>query len=231
MPKVFLVSVLLCFAFCSLKAQNPGYLKKDSTFRKEPKAKNPGYLRKDSALSKSPKIDTLKPAYVNLGKIAGKRAVFRALVLPGWGQLGNGVTVYRLIKVGALYTGATLLTLSYIDNNKLYHKYLEEQQLRFDANTTKPPKPLDPTRPLARASDQGLASAKDTYRRNLDVIIFSMVALYGVQVIEAFVDARLMYFDVGDNLALKFSPTMINNSMMYGYNNSYTPGVKVTIRF
>ena len=202
MPKILLVSVLLFFAFSSVKAQNPGYLKKDSV------------------LSKSPKIDTIKPAYINLGKIAGKKAVFRALVLPGWGQLGNGITVYRLIKVGALYTGATLLTLSYMDNNKQYHRYLAELQYRDEKKNHVPPLPLDPTRPLANATDQGLTSAKDTYRRNLDVIIFSMVALYGVQVIEAFVDARLMHFDVGDNLTLRVTPTLINNGIMYGYNNS-----------
>ncbi|HWW37990.1 DUF5683 domain-containing protein [Pedobacter sp.] len=207
MPKILLLSALFCLAFFSVKAQQP-------------------YLKKDSTLSKSPQIDTIKPAYVNKGKIAGRKAVFRALVAPGWGQLGNGVTVYRLVKVGALYTGATLLTLSYMSNNKQYQRYLKELQYRFDHNDQPNPDSDIPK----NVSTSQLTIAKDTYRRNKEVIIFSFVALYAVQAIEAYVDARLMYFDVGDDLAIRFSPTLINNGAVYGYN-PYTPGLKVSFRF
>nr|WP_199081569.1 DUF5683 domain-containing protein [Pedobacter sp. ASV19] len=210
MPKILLLSALLCFAFFSVKAQQP-------------------YLKKDSILSKAPQIDTIKPAYVNKGKIAARKAVFRALVAPGWGQLGNGVTVYRLVKVGALYTGATLLTLSYMSNNKQYHRYLTELQDR-QHNIEQGKPEINPNSELARYPTPQLTVAKDTYRRNKEVIIFSFVALYAVQAIEAYVDARLMYFDVGDDLAIRFSPTLINNGTMYGYN-PYTPGLKVSFRF
>lgn len=208
MPKTLLLSVLWCCVFFSVKAQQPGYLKKDST------------------LSKSSRIDTIKPAYVNKGKIAGRKAVFRGLLIPGWGQLGNGITVYRLVKVGGLYTGATLLTLSFMSNNKQYHRYLTELQYRDNHNGQPDPNGDVP----ANVSSQSLSNAIDTYRRNKDVIIFSFVALYAVQAIEAYVDARLMYFDVGDDLAIKFSPTLMNNGPMYGYN-VYTPGLKVSLRF
>ncbi|WP_316836257.1 DUF5683 domain-containing protein [Pedobacter nutrimenti] len=207
MPKILLLSALLCLAFFSVKAQQP-------------------YLKKDSTLSKSPQIDTIKPVYVNKGKIAGRKAVFRALVVPGWGQLGNGVTVYRLVKVGALYTGATLLTLSYMSNNKQYQRYLKELQYRFDHNDQPNPDSDIPK----NVSTSQLTIAKDTYRRNKEVIIFSFVALYAVQAIEAYVDARLMYFDVGDDLAIRFSPTLISKDAVYGYN-PYTPGLKVSFRF
>jgi len=61
------------------------------------------------------------------------------------------------------------------------------------------------------------------------VVIFSLVGVYAINVIDAYVDARLKYFDVGDNLAIKVSPSMINSNTMYGYN-SFTPALKIAFR-
>ena len=201
------VSVVLLFAVFSANAQNPIDLKKDS------------------AAAKTAKIDTLKPVYVNPGKIAGRRAAIRSAILPGMGQIGNGVTVYRIAKVAAIYTGATLLTLSYMDNNKEYHRYLTELQYRIEHNNESPP-----GSDLANYQTDRLTIAKDTFARNKWVIIFSYGALYAVNIIEAYVDARLKYFDVGDDLSLKFSPSFNAGAhTMYGYN-AIAPGFKVTLR-
>jgi len=207
MPKITWLSVILIFAVFSAKAQNPIDLKKDS------------------AAVKPAKIDTLKPVYVNLGKIAGRRAAIRSAILPGMGQIGNGVTVYRIAKVAAIYTGATLLTLSYMDNNKQYHRYLKELQDR-DTNGGKPLPDSD----LFPYPTDRLIIAKDTFARNKWIIIFSYGALYAVNIIEAYVDARLKYFDVGNDLALKFSPSLNSGEhTMYGYNR-IAPGLKVTLK-
>ena len=98
MSKCLSVVVFLFFATLVVKAQEPIELKKDST---------------------KAKVDTLKrPAYINPGKVAGRRAAIRSAILPGMGQIGNGVTVYRIAKVAAIYTGGTLLALSYMDKTK-----------------------------------------------------------------------------------------------------------------
>ena len=205
MSKCLSVVVFLFFATLVVKAQEPIELKKDST---------------------KAKVDTLKrPAYINPGKVAGRRAAIRSAILPGMGQIGNGVTVYRIAKVAAIYTGGTLLALSYMDNNKEYHRYLEELQYRVINGEPKPGSDLEiyPT--------EGLIRAKDTYGRNRWVIIFSFGALYAVNIIEAYVDARLKYFDVGDDLSLKISPSLnMNSGPMYGYAAA-APGVKLTLRF
>lgn len=201
------VSIILFFAVISAKAQDPIDLKKDS------------------AAAKTAKIDTLKPVYVNPGKIAGRRAAIRSAILPGMGQIGNGVTVYRIAKVAAIYTGATLLTLSYIDNNKQYHRYLKELQYRAE-NNDQP----DPNGGFPNNATDRLIIAKDTFARNKWVIIFSYGALYAVNIIEAYVDARLKHFDVGDDLSLKFSPSFNTGAhTMYGYH-AIAPGLKITLR-
>lgn len=209
MSKIFLLSVLLFLSSFGAKSQEVLVNKKDSTTL-QPVAK---------------KVDTLKPKYVNPGKIAGRQAMLRSAMLPGLGQIRNGFTFYRGLKVAGIYTGATLLTLSYIDNNKSYHEVLDELNFRL-AN------PGQRRNQLYRSvEEQGMVSAKDLFKRNKQIIIFSFAGLYLLNVVEAYIDARLKYFDVGD-VAVKFSPTVINmnTNTMYGLNTP-APGFKVTLSF
>jgi hypothetical protein len=207
MIKIFSVTVFLWLAAFAAKAQQPITIKKDSTGK--------------SAAT----VDTLKSktAYVNVGKIAAHKAIIRSLIIPGWGQYSNGLNIYRGLKIAAIYTGATLLTLSFIDNNKQYHIYLKELTDR-QANGNRPVIGS----PYFQIQDNtGIIAAKDTFRRNKEVIILSMIGLYGIQVIEAYVDARLKYFDISNNLAI--SPTMINSNSMLGYNAN-VPGIRFTLQ-
>ena len=52
---------------------------------------------------------------------------------------------------------------------------------------------------------------KDKYRKWRDMSIFSLVAVYALSVIDAYVDASLSEFDISKDLSLKVSPTVINN--------------------
>lgn len=183
-----------------------------------------GFTVKGDTLTRTPApADTAK--YVNPGRVAGRKAIFRSAVLPGWGQYGNGLNIYRGIKIAAIYAGGTVLVMSYMDNNRQYKVYLKELQYRLENNDAP-----DPDGSLQRYSTDGLRAAKDIYRRNREVVIFSIGALYAVNIIEAYVDARLKYFDIGNNLALKISPTVIGSGSMYGYNNTFTPALKLAIR-
>ncbi|MGY4386349.1 hypothetical protein ACVWYN_003402 [Pedobacter sp. UYP24] len=180
---------------------------------------------RDSAFldsSRTKRTDTLKPKYVNLGKIAARRAAISSALLPGLGQIRNGVTVYRLAKVAGIYTGITLLTLSYMSNDKSYKIYLDELQFRSKNKGVSPLGSIYTTFP-----QEGLIAAKDIARRNREVVIFSLGGLYLMNIVEAYVDARLKYFDVGD-VAFKVSPGIINGGSLYG-NNSIAPGLKITL--
>jgi hypothetical protein len=207
MYKAVLVTITLWLASLGVRAQQPITIKKDSTGR--------SVARVDTLGSKS--------TYVNVGKIAARKAIIRSLIIPGWGQYSNGLNLYRGVKIAAIYTGATLLTLSFMDNNKQYHIYLKELTDR-QANGNRP---VIGSPYFSITDNTGIITAKDTYRRNKEIIIFSMIGLYGIQVIEAYVDARLKYFDIGNDLA--FSPTVITSNPMYGYNVN-VPGIKLTLK-
>lgn len=210
MYKVLLLSVCLFFAHLTAKAQEKLTSKKDSTKL----LPNPVSSAKDS----------IKP-YVNQGKIAGRRAAIRSAMLPGLGQIRNGFNVYRGIKVAGIYTGATLLTLAYIDNSKQYDIFIGELEYRAQNNGAS-----KPGSPYANSPVDRLISAKDIYRRNKQVIIFSYAGLYLLNIVEAYIDARLANFDVGDVAKIKIRPDLMNSNPMYGFN-SFAPGMKIAISF
>lgn len=188
------------------------------------KAQDPITIKGDSTGAKVARVDTLKSNYVNVGKVAARRAIIRSAIIPGWGQFGNGLNVYRGIKIAAIYTGATLLTMSYIDNNNKYNEFLAELRDR-QANGGR----SVVGSPYFDVQTAGLTAAKDTFRRNREVVIFSMIGLYGIQVVEAYVDARLKYFDVGDDLAIRIKPSVISSGTMLGYQ-SFVPAIKVSFK-
>ena len=221
--RAFLLSVVLCFAFTLVKAQIPTTPVRPDT---------------------TAKLDTLAPAkYVNQGRIAGKKAVYRSLIFPGLGQLYNyglvvddvkagrtqgkrvGQKLYLIGKIGAIYAGGTMLVMSYIDNNNNYNRFLRELQYR-QLNNNQP----DPDNGLTQYPDaNALTVAKNIYKRNREVVIISLVGLYGLNVLDAYVTARLKYFNVDETLSFKISPTTINSNTMFGFNN-VTPALKLTLR-
>ncbi|WP_113661898.1 DUF5683 domain-containing protein [Pedobacter nanyangensis] len=221
--RAFLLSVVLCFVFALANAQNPVNPAKQDT---------------------TAKLDTIAPPkYVNQGKIAGKKAVYRSLIFPGLGQLYNyglvvddvkngrtegkkiGQKIYLLGKIGAIYAGGTMLVMSYIDNNNNYKRFLRELQYR-QANGGAP----DPNNGLTQYPNvDALTTAKNIYRRNREVVIISLVGLYGLNVLDAYVTARLKYFNVDETLSIKVSPSIINTNTMYGLNN-IAPALKLTLR-
>lgn len=52
---------------------------------------------------------------------------------------------------------------------------------------------------------------KDRYRRWRDMSVFVMIGIYGLSVVDAYVDASLSQFDISPNLSLRVSPTVITN--------------------
>jgi len=204
MYKILLLSVCLFFAAFAAEAQEILTGKKDST--------------KVSPVT----ADSVKP-YVNVGKIAGRRAAIRSAMLPGLGQIRNGFNLYRGLKVAGIYTGAALLTISYIDNTKQYNTFVEILEARTNGTE-------DPSNPYADSPTERLIQAKDIYRRNRQVIIFSYVGLYLLNIVEAYIDARLANFDVGDVTRIKVRPDLINSNQLYGFN-SFTPGLKIAVSF
>ena len=186
--------------------------------------------------------DSMKAKYVNPGKVAGRKAVFRSMIIPGWGQLyniqllndGYGTRagksqffqkLYTGGKIAAIYGGITVLTMSYIESSKQYNLALTELQYR-DSHGDQP----DPNGPFgSRYSTTGITQRKDTYRRNKQIVLFSYGLVYFANIVDAYVAARLHFFNIDDNLSFKVMPSMITTNSMYGFNA--TPALKLSLTF
>jgi hypothetical protein len=190
------------------------------------------------------KTDTIAPApYINKGKIAGRKAIRRSLILPGLGQVYNYGLIVKDIKsgavsgkkigqklgivgkIGAIYVAGTMLTLSYIDNNRKYHQLLTELQYR-QVHNDQP----DPNGSLQEYTNtEALYTAKAIYKSNREIVLVSLGLTYGLNVLDAYVTARLKYVNVDENLGFKIAPSVITSNTMYGYQ-SITPAFKLTLR-
>lgn len=175
--------------------------------------------RQDSSITDTAKTQP----YVNKGKIAAKRAAIQSAILPGLGQLTNKVSVWSIGKVGLIYGGTAALAISYADNTKKYNLFLDELKYRQQNNNVP-----NPNSPYASYPTPSLITAKDVYRRNREIIIFSYVGVYAINIIDAYVSARLKYFDVGDNLSVKISPSVVNQD--YFFAQQFTPALKLTLK-
>lgn len=54
-----------------------------------------------------------------------------------------------------------------------------------------------------------LKNKKDFYRRNRDLCIVGMLAVYGLAMIDAYVDAQLYTFDISPDVSMKLSPAVL----------------------
>ncbi|MFV0590615.1 MAG: DUF5683 domain-containing protein [Draconibacterium sp.] len=69
-----------------------------------------------------------------------------------------------------------------------------------------------------------LTRQQDYYRRNRDLLFISMIGFYGLNIIDASVDAHFFDFDISEDLTMNWQPTMnyFNNQPVYGLNLSFT---------
>ncbi|RZK38767.1 MAG: hypothetical protein EOO90_21120 [Pedobacter sp.] len=200
---------------------------------------------KDSdKLVDSNRVDTLadNKNYINKGKLAGKTAIRRSLILPGLGQAYNyglivndiksgriqgkafGRKLAVIGKIGGIYVAGTMLTMSYFENNSNYKLFLKELQYRL-VNNDQP----DPNGPLtAYKNTSDLYAGKAIYKNNREVVLIFLGVTYGLNVLDAYVTSRLHYLSVDEKLSFKVSPTVINSGPMYGFN-SFTPALKLTL--
>ncbi|WP_175636427.1 DUF5683 domain-containing protein [Pedobacter ghigonis] len=207
------------------------------------KVVTPTPIGKGGAKQPVTRQDSMKAKYVNPGKVAGRKAVFRSMIIPGWGQLYNMQLLsdgygpragksqfwqkfYTGSKIAAIYGGITVLTMSYIESTKQYNLSLKELQYR-DLNNGTP----DPDGPFgSRYSTSGITLRKDTYRRNRQIVLFSYGLVYFANIVDAYVAARLHFFNIDDNLGtVKIMPSMINTNSVYGFNA--TPALKLSLTF
>jgi hypothetical protein len=61
-----------------------------------------------------------------------------------------------------------------------------------------------------------MKNKRDYYRRYREICIISMVGVYLINIVDAYVDASLAHFDISPDLTLDVSPAAIDNTAIGG---------------
>ena len=153
----------------------------------------------------------------------------RALLVPGWGQIYNR----QYVKAGIYYAGLAATTYFVINTNQEYIQYRhatiygeyrdvpEGERPEFyrdhfidDYNAIMIDADLETEDMLDEDLQQerrerltpSLRTTRDQLRRRRDLNIFLTFTVWGLGVLEAFVSAHLLHFDVDEDLTLQIVP-------------------------
>jgi hypothetical protein len=164
----------------------------------------------------SGKTDTVPPFEPDTTHTA-KKAVLMSTFLPGLGQIYNHRkrTPTRrgssnLWKVPVIYAGLGSLAYSFGFNNKSFktwNTYYLERDLDATAHSDDSHEAWN-----ERYTLDNIETVANTYRRRRDLSVIGLIAVYGLNLIDASVYAHLYNFDVSDDISFHWNPTVVNST-------------------
>lgn len=169
-------------------------------------------------------------------KPSAQRALWLALVLPGAGQIYNR----KYWKLPIIYGGFVGCAYAMRWNNMMYRDYSQAYLdiMDDDPNTQSYNQFLHLGSQITDANksrwQEVFRKRKDRYRRWRDMSFFVMIAVYGISVIDAYVDASLSEFDISPDLSIRVTPAVISGSNDMAMTNRLTNagiGVNCSIHF
>lgn len=148
-----------------------------------------------------------------------KKAAMLSLI-PGGGQIYNHLAMPKgkkkaFWKIPIIYAGLGVTGYYAIQHHQT-QKALKSEYL-FRAKNGFPN-----LSEYASYDDQGVLTLFEKARTSRDLMIFAFAIVYGLNVLDAHVEAHFVHFDVSKNLSLTIQPKM---------ENDYTPGVALRLSF
>lgn len=137
-------------------------------------------------------------------------ALWRALAAPGWGQIYNR----QYYKVPFAYAGLAGLGAAIVYSNNRYLLY--RRAALYKANEGTMPNPYAQYEPQYQqiADAVGgeiranvLRQQRDKFRRYRDLSVVGVGLYYALTVLDAYVSAQLLSFDVGEELSMRVQPS------------------------
>jgi Family of unknown function (DUF5683) len=149
--------------------------------------------------------DTLaKKDSVAKRKFSPRSAAIRSAIFPGLGQIYNK----KYWKVPIVWAAVGIPIGLFFDNKKWYDR--TKYALAVVASTTDPPNQDSlnrvhaQLRPLVDSKAQSsLLRYRNEFRKNMDYSILFTLLIWGLNIVDATVDAHLKGFNVSDDLTLK----------------------------
>lgn len=226
MFKYLLTFILLTSFVAASMAQAP----KMDTVRTKKDSLN---LKRDSATSKPfvPKVKKTTRVYHPDSLHDPHKAVVRSLMIPGWGQLYNHQWYY----VPAIYAGLGLLVDAIIFNQNNYKPNLIVAHYYERGQNPTPDMPqyqLWHTYQAYGLQAQTVYDIVDGYRRDRDLCILGLLGGWGIQAVQAYIQAKFQHsYAIDNDFSMRVSPTILNQQGMVADNFSgpVLPGLKLTL--
>jgi hypothetical protein len=209
---IFVIAIILTIPTLAVSQQKDTLIVKDSTGKVVASSKVKKGLWRDSAGNR-----TFEP----------RRAAIYSAVFPGLGQIYNK----KYWKVPIVYAAVGIPIYTFFDNRTWYNRIryaLEVQSL----GSTDPAynEMLEKVHPklqkfVVENRSQSLLNYRNEYRKNMDYSILFTLLFWGLNVIDATVDAHLKGFNVNDNLTMQVKPALISNqslgiSLVFKFDNN-----------
>ena len=142
---------------------------------------------------------TKPSAKKNIKKFNPRTATIRSAILPGLGQIYNKKYWKLPLVYGAL--GTTAAIFSYNVKN---YKLLKQAYALISDTILSNDSQIDPR--FQNLSANSIKSYRNVFRQNVDYAALFFIIFWGLNVVDATVDAHLKSFDVNDNLSLQLVP-------------------------
>ena len=150
------------------------------------------------------KVDSVQDKFVP------SRATIRSAILPGWGQAYNKKYWKIPIVYGALGVAAGVFVYNLTNYRDLRFAYTAKYNASLPTATHADSLALGQINPtLVRIDVNSLRTLRDEFRQNIDYSVLALILIWGLNVVDATVDAHLKAFDVSPDLSfrIKFGPS------------------------
>jgi hypothetical protein len=130
-----------------------------------------------------------------------RKAAIRSAILPGWGQAYNK----KYWKIPLVYGAVGTTGYIFFHNLTTYQDLKLAYRVKFNIRTKKDSTDFAKVKPrLLLYEEEALRFNRDQFRRSIDYSVLIFMLAWGLNVIDATVDAHLKAFDVSPDLSLRF---------------------------
>jgi hypothetical protein len=133
-----------------------------------------------------------------------RKAAIRSAILPGWGQAYNK----KYWKIPIIYAALGITGYIFVDNIKTYKDLKFTYAAKYKASLL-PPDSTDYFKIKPEYAPLGLEALREgrnQFRRYIDYSAVFFVLFWGLNVVDAVVDAHLKAFDISPDLSMKVKP-------------------------
>jgi hypothetical protein len=133
-----------------------------------------------------------------------RRATIRSAIIPGWGQATNK----KYWKIPLVYAALGITGYVFFDNIKTYNDVQYAYKVSVAKDTNNYGNVASYLKPFVPEEITSLDNYRREFRRNIDYSVLVFILFWGLNVVDATVDAHLKDFDVSPNLSMRLKPML-----------------------